>query len=408
MFVSSSASVVAAAVTATITGTFSASYSVIISTSWVTGWSLTARTATSFTVVFATPAPAGGGTVTYIASDADTITAGASPGTGYGSSELNLEQLARKARFEVDGIRTGNVASALYSDEEVYSAVNAAQNRALRIMRLAGSAIPQKVLASTDPSTDLLSETYAPTSLRLVSGTINYTLPPDLVSIISIAPLTTGYDGLRFRPLKTSQKTYIDQRSIPAEDLSSLNNDEGSLFYVRLGKRTLRIVPTVQDTIDIELIYTYMPPRLKVYSTGTVTIDAGTPTIVTGASTAWIAAGLRTPAQFISGSASVAVSLSTEYPTISTIDSDTQMTMAKSQGALAGSAYRVAMVPVVPGEHHEWLAMMAGALLFRKVNIETSDAAIKELEKQLINEIQPEVGMDQMQESLIVEPFELP
>ena len=151
-----------------------------------------------------------------------------------------------------------------------------------------------------------------------------------------------------------------------------------------------------------------MPPRLKVYSTGTVTVDAGTPTIITGAGTSWVGGGMRTPAHFISGAVATAVDLGLEYPTVSTIDSNTQITLAKSHAALAGSTYRVAMVPILPGEHHDWLAMMAAALLFRKVNVETSDAAIPALEKQLMNEIQPELVLDQMQESLMVEPFELP
>lgn len=322
---------------------------------------------------------------------------------------MNLAQLARKTRFEIDAIRTGDVASALWSDEEVYSAINDAVDRALRVYRLAGNPVPTKSMLSTAAAVDLLSQSYNPNSLRLADGTIDYILPPDLVSIVSISPITTGFDGIRFRPLKTSQKVYIDQRTIPDEDLSSLNNDEATLFYTRIGRRTLRVVPEPRDTIDVDLVYTYRPPILKVYSTGTITILGGTPTIITGASTLWVDRGLRTPAEYIPGAIATAVDLNREYETINTIDSNTQVTTYKDQTAVgAGGAYRIAMVPLIPEEHHNWLAKLAGAFLFRKINVETSDKAAQALEQQLMNEIQPEAVLDQMQESLVVDPYELP
>lgn len=322
---------------------------------------------------------------------------------------MNLVQIARKARFEVDAIRTGNVSSALWADEEVYSSINAAVDRALRVFRLAGSEVPTKVMASTDASVDLVTESYAPSSLQLVSGTLNYTLPPDLVSIVSIVPLTSGFDGIRFRPLKTNQKVYIDQRAIPTADLSSLNNDEADIYYTRIGRRTIRFVPTPQDTIDVELVYTYRPPKLKVYSTGTAAIVAGSLTTVTGTGTLWVDAGMRTPAEFVTGSITAVLDLGLEYATVTSINSNTQLTMRKSQTAVdPAAAYRLIMVPVVPEEYHDWLAQMAGALLFRKINIETSDKATQALEQQLLHEIQPEVGLGQMQESQLVDPFELP
>ena len=68
---------------------------------------------------------------------------------------MNLAQLARKTRFEIDAIRTGDVASALWSDEEVYSAINDAVDRALRVYRLAGNPVPTKSMLSTAAAVDL-------------------------------------------------------------------------------------------------------------------------------------------------------------------------------------------------------------------------------------------------------------
>ena len=322
---------------------------------------------------------------------------------------MNLLQLARQAQFEIDALRTGNVASALWSAEEVYAAINTAADSAYRIARLVGSDIVTKTLLSTDAAVDLITESYAPSSLRLVSGTIDYTMPPDVVSIVNIAPITSGFDGIMFKPLRPNQKTYVDQRVIPSAELGTVVDSEANFFFFPIGRRTLRIVPTPQDTIDIEFIYNYRPPKLMTYSTGTIEITAGAPTTVTGTSTVWVDVGLRTPAEYINGTVATVVDLGLYYPTISSFTSNTVLTLSKSHATVAASgAYRIAMVPVLPEQHHAWLAQMAAAVLFRKVNLETSNQAITNLEKQLLTEIKPEIEQRQIMESIPVEPYELP
>lgn len=320
---------------------------------------------------------------------------------------MNLLQLARRAQFEVDALRTGDVASGLWSDEQVYSAINTAVDSAYRILRLSDSDIVTTTMKSTDATIDLVEENYLPSSLAMVSGTADYTLPPDFVSVKSIIPITSGYDEVQFVPLRTSQRLYRDQRAILNADLDPVQNTSAIFYYVIIGRRTLRIVPTPQDAFDIELLYHYRPVKLKVYSTGTVTILGGTPTIVTGTGSLWVDVGLRTPAEFVSGSITAAVNLGLHYPTVSTIDSNTQVTLRKSQSALAGSAYRLAMAPVLPEQYHDWLAQMAAAILLRRVNIETSTAAAAALEKQLVGEVRPEIEQRQSQDSIPVEPYEL-
>ena len=115
---------------------------------------------------------------------------------------MNASQLVRKARLEVDAIRTGGTVSGLWTDEEVLDAVNTAVDTAYSLLRLADSEIVTKSVRSTDASTDLISETYAPSSLAIVSGTSDYTLPPDLVALVALIPVTAGYTDIRFRVAK--------------------------------------------------------------------------------------------------------------------------------------------------------------------------------------------------------------
>src|SRR5207253_4690957 len=61
-FLMPSQAVAAGAVTVAVVASLPASYQIGGSTSWVTAWQVTAKTAAGFTVNFATPAPAGGGT----------------------------------------------------------------------------------------------------------------------------------------------------------------------------------------------------------------------------------------------------------------------------------------------------------------------------------------------------------
>jgi hypothetical protein len=322
---------------------------------------------------------------------------------------MNALQLMRKARLEVDGIRSGGATSALWSDEEVLDALNTAMDSAARIIRLSDSDILTKTLKSTASAVDLISESYVPaTSLAIVAGTTEYTMPPDIVSVVTIRPLTSGYEGIRFRPSKSYSKGFVDQQVLTDDDLGSVNGSDSTFYYAVLGTRTLRIAPEPQDSFDIELVYRYRPARLQNHTTGTVSITQGL-TALTGAGTAWLADGVRTPAELFT-SASPTVSLSTVYPAIASITAAGTATMARTwaPATLAASAYTISMVPVLPPEHHAWLAQMAGALLLRKVSIELSDNARKALEAQLMSEVTPEVTVRQAQESLPVDPYEIP
>jgi hypothetical protein len=177
-------------------------------------------------------------------------------------------------------------------------------------------------------------------------------------------------------------------------------------LYTQLGTRTLRVAPTPKDTFDIEIVYRYRPPRLLTYDTFGAGMTTGL-TAVTGiGGTTWITSGVRTPAQLIDDMTDI--DLNIIYQDVASIDSNTALTLSRDWlGATFGNNtdYGLSMVPLLPQEHHQWLASMTAAIMLRKVNLDVSAKAIAALEAELIAEIQPEVTMRQVQESLPVEPF---
>mgnify|MGYP001560407656 FL=1 len=320
---------------------------------------------------------------------------------------MNLSQIIRKARFEVDAIRASGATSALWSDEEVIDAANTAMDHVARILRLSSSDILSKTMTSTDASIDLISETYAPSSFQIAASTLSYTLPPDCVRIDSIVPTTSGYEGVRFYPAKSTQKGWIDQETLTESDMSTVKNSEQIYYYTTIGARTLRISPIPKEAFDVRLTYQYRPPRLLRYNTGTTQLTLGSTTLH-GVGTLWMSSGVRGPAELIRGSTTVC-DLNIVYPRITTFTAEDTATLAKAWPSESASGiYHISMVPQLPEEHHAWLAQVTAAVMLRKVSPELSKNALEELSAQFALGVSPEVTIRQTQESLPVDEYQLP
>ena len=324
---------------------------------------------------------------------------------------MNLAQLVRKARYEVDAIRAGGATSGLWQDEEVNDAVNTAVDAAYTLLRLADSEVVTKSVRSTDSAVDLISESYNPTSLAITSGTSDYTLPPDLVSLVTLIPITSGYTDIRFAPARATQRSFQDLRSWLNTDTVSSRNSLDTYSYLIFGARTLRVVPTPRDTYDVELIYRFRPPRLQTYSTGAIVLTQGSTAASGAGGTTWVSSGLRTPIEVVRGTASD-VLLNAYYPRVSSLTDDGNLVLSRAYPIVgtgtSGAAYLLSMVPQLPEEHHAWLASMTAALMLRKVNLELSNASRMALEKQFTEGVQTEFTTRMAQESVPAEPYELP
>lgn len=281
-------------------------------------------------------------------------------------------------------------------------------DQSARVLRLADSKILTKSIKSTASAIDYVSESYNPSSLAMVASTVDYTLPPDFVRIENIIPLTADYEGVRFYPANLAQRGWIDQSTLTADDVSAIPGSQDIFYYVVIGSRTLRIRPLVSTGFDVEVTYQYRPPRLQNYSTGSIRLTSGS-TNLHGVGTAWLTGGLRNPADIVVSSASI-VSLSSVYPQISSFTNDDTAVLSRAwpNENLVSAGYHISMIPQLPEEHHTWLAQMTAAIMLRKVSPELSATALTVLEKQLALEVQPEVAIRQVQESLVVDEYALP
>lgn len=326
---------------------------------------------------------------------------------------MNVLQVMRQAQFEVDTVRSGNVLSGMWTAEEVLSAVNVSMDRTARLLRLSGSEILTKTMKSTDAGSDLISEVYSPSlSLQITEGVSEYTLPPDFVRVASLRPLVVipGFEGIRFRPGNYSDDNWVNLKTIPTADLVSGDNSDMVYSYIITGRRTLRLAPTPKDTFAVELAYHYRAPRLRHYSVGTIQRTNGA-VGVTGGGTQWVTFGLRSPSELIAGAVQTAatVLLDEYYPTNITFITDTSLNLSKPSTVTdgVGIPYTIAMVPILPEEHHTWLAQMAAATLLRKVDVDLSTKMQADLAQQLLEQVLPEVTLRQLQESLIASCFEI-
>lgn len=333
---------------------------------------------------------------------------------------MNLLQIIRKARFAVDAIRTGDVTSALWGDEEMVDLTNTAMDEAAKIIRLADSRILSKTLVSTGgipygsgqfgggsySDADLVSESY--TLPPIAAETTDYLLPPDFVRVVSIRPTDVAFQAVVFRPMNAQDKYFLDQRSIPSADLISSSNSNQTLWYTLVGPRGIRFTPTPKDAINIEMVYDFRAPKL-LYAGGSMSITNGAVALSGSGGTTWFTSGLRTPAELLPGITSLSqVRIDRIYPGVASITSDSAavMTRAWQSSTLTNSSSLLAMVPQLPEEHHAWLAEMTAALMMKKVNTDTATKMMTDLTRQLKEMVQPEITVRQIQESIPVEPFE--
>ena len=249
-------------------------------------------------------------------------------------------------------------------------------------LRLARKHFFARRMISTDASTTILRQTYTPSSLGLVADTRTYTLPPDFIELIRLSPRISTTDtvnqGVRFVHRDVATPEFVDRDL--AGGLSGTQSAGHYLFDIQ-GPRTLRISPAARAALDMELVYAAQRPPLFRSTAGTVAVSA---LAVTGVSTTFSDDVLMGQAELLlgtSGSATVPTpSLSRSYPVVSTLDSNTALTLVgPTPGTYAaGTGYILSAVPELPVVHHRWLASLMAILMQRKVNFAVAEAMLRE------------------------------
>lgn len=121
-------------------------------------------------------------------------------------------------------------------------------------------------MRSTDSVETLQGESYNPSSLTITASVDLYTLPPNVLQIRTLEPLSDAdrQAGIAFLPSTHSAPEFMRLvRQTPATQQYYL--------YTLTGPRTLRIapVPTTSVSIAVELWYVALPDRLSIADTVT-------------------------------------------------------------------------------------------------------------------------------------------
>lgn len=254
------------------------------------------------------------------------------------------------------GINTNINSDTFWVDKEIDYYINNAIKQVYRAIKRAQVDYFTRILRTTDSALLLMGRTFTPSTLALVSGTGNYTLPPDFVAMKLITDLSS--DPLRFSACDITTERF----RVSMNENAIANSRE--LYYDIIGLKTLVIRPIPVDSRDLEFIYQKALPSLTEYSTGDVTVATNGGNTVTFSGTAlsnFVAAGDEI---IIGSSASVAPTPdpSIDYPVIRTVVSATEITLdAPYTGATISSAtkYRIASVPEFPPPYHDVVVHLA-------------------------------------------------
>lgn len=277
---------------------------------------------------------------------------------------MNLAQIRSAVRDILSaggGMNTTVTTDTFWSDSEIDSYINTAQEELYKTARRARSDYFMRILRSTDSSLMILGQTFDPSTLRWVENIGNYTLPPDFVRMKLMTDLST--DRVRFVA-----------SDIAKNEFKVLMNSEGGstareYLYDILGVKTLIFRPRPAEVRDIEFIYEKRLARLRDWSTGDVTVTNMNSTATFSAS-ADIQNRIEVGSELVVGTTGVLPTADpTEtYPVIKSIDSATQVTFESTYKEASGSAlkFRVSPVSEIPQHHHYLLVAFAAILGFKK------------------------------------------
>lgn len=295
---------------------------------------------------------------------------------------MNAATILRQALFAMDAVNQDSTTDPFFRQAEMLVWANRAKDEAEMALRAAKEDFNLLVIQSNDSAYTWCGVTYNPSVLQLNSTSRYIRLPPDLLVLKRIRPITVGYEHMIFREVDVATD---EAKQAAAFGVQSTRDDE--ILWDVVGENTLFLPYAPTSTIDIEISYIARSGPMQIYTTGTVTTVLNS-TSVTGASTLWSANELRTNLEFILSADATApkivsqmtggtwVDPSTEYPPVETIDSDGGLTLARAwpSAGVAGMGYALATVPSIPVEHHYMIVDGLVARMKLKAENKGSDA----------------------------------
>lgn len=258
------------------------------------------------------------------------------------------------------GVNTNINNDTFWVDKEINYYVNNAYRQLYRVLRMTRADWFQRIMNSTDASLVILGRTFDPSTLKTVSGTGNYTLPPDFVAMKLLTDLSTS--PIRFTACdltKERMRTIINDTA---------NTGISEYYYDIIGLKTLIIRPIPQDARDIQLIYDKNIGHLTEYTTGTILSLTGTQFTCVGTA---LLANVSAGDEFMIGTGTTAPTAdgSVDYPVIKSVDSDTTFTI---DGPWLGPAVAAAAIPFIIAQTPEVPAAYQDGIIHLAVKLAAS------------------------------------
>lgn len=339
---------------------------------------------------------------------------------------MNLIQLIRKARLSADAILPTGQVSGLWGDDEMADLVTEANEELNLRFSLVHKKWGLQTVTQADAAFTRDGEIYTPSTALKVSPQTDVggnpiatriTLPPDFGEMVRVTCVSDRTVRFMPAPMEWAHWTDMEQGAFSQVGTNVLSTSPlGMTFYYDIiGNRTMILIPPVIQTYNIAIDYIPMKRPLYYTVAGTVTLTQGLTTI-TGAATVFQSAGMFSEAssqacEIIVGVNSVtdpAIALSTDYPRVATILSDTSATLVSAYGPVggAGLSYILAMAPTLPRVYHRFIARLTAARMLSKVSPELSGQYATGVMQLFTEVIQPASRSRQSQESVGTEDSE--
>lgn len=289
---------------------------------------------------------------------------------------MNIAQILRHALYDVDAININGTTHRFVTQAELLAWAQDGHALLFAKLRQANQDFGFVTRQSTDGSFRWNGITYAPSSFALTTAARTYTLPPDVIEIRQIRALTSGQEQRLFEHKDLTDPIVVTQIRSESGSLAY-----GTIYWDLVGERTLRLARPPDVAMDIEISYIARPARLFLYTTGTISTTQNQAS-VTGSGTNWIINELSTPCELIISADTTApwivgqisnsreVDPSALYAPVSTIDSDTALTLLGSylSSGVSARAYMLASVPSVPPDWQWVLTRWISAMCRWKAN----------------------------------------
>ena len=162
-----------------------------------------------------------------------------------------LAELRTAVRDNLDESATG-----FWTDATLNRMVNRSKDRVWLEVRKLKDDFFAVTRTSLDGVLTIVGDSYDTASFRLVAGTRDYTLPPDLAELKTIEAVTSTYEWVRFTASDTARAAMR-----AAMEVTEQVDPHGFLFDI-IGERTLRLAPKSNRSLDLRLTYIAVVPDL--------------------------------------------------------------------------------------------------------------------------------------------------